>query len=262
VYDYARDTLSRLTFDKADDLRPFWTPDGRRITFASKRGDKGTQDLYWQRSDGTGDVQKLTDGPNTKYGGSWHPSGKFLAYTEIRPGSGNDVMILPIEGDEATGWKPGTATAFLSAPYTESSPMFSPDGRWIAYLSAESGRNELYVRPFPGPGGKWQISNGTADDLNWSRTKNELIFASSTDFRIMKVAYTAEGDTFRAEKPEPWGPGTFAVRPRTPSRDLDLHPDGARLAIAPGQISTNTKADKVILIFNFFDELNRLTARK
>ena len=88
VYDWARDTLSRLTFDKADDVRPSWTPDGRRIIFASKRGDKGVQDLYWQRADGTGDVQKLTDGPNVKYGGSMHPSGKWLAYTEKRPGTG------------------------------------------------------------------------------------------------------------------------------------------------------------------------------
>ena len=116
VYDWARDTLSRLTFDKADDVRPSWTPDGRRIIFSSKRGEKNLQDLYWQRADGTGEVQKLTDGPNPKYGASIDPSGKWLAYTEQRPGSGSDVMILPLQGDEATGWKPGTPTAFLSRP--------------------------------------------------------------------------------------------------------------------------------------------------
>ena len=262
AYDWARDTLSRLTFDKADDVRPSWTPDGRRIIFASKRGEKSVQDLYWQRADGTGEVQKLTDSPNPKYGGSMHPSGKWLAYTEQRPGTGSDVMILPLEGDETTGWKPGTPTAFLSAPYTEGSPMFSPDGHWIAYISNESGRNEIYVRPFPGPGGKWQISNGAADDPNWSRTKHELLFASADDFRIMKAAYTADGDSFRADKPEPWSAATFAGRPRPPSRDLDLHPDGQRLAIAPGQTASNAKIDKVVLIFNFFDELTRLTAAK
>ena len=77
VYDWARDTLSRLTFDKADDVRPSWTPDGRRIVFASKRGEKGGQNLFWQKADGTGDVQALTDGPNVKYGASFHPSGKL-----------------------------------------------------------------------------------------------------------------------------------------------------------------------------------------
>jgi len=262
VYDWARDTLSRLTFDKADDVRPSWTPDGRRIIFASKRGDKGVQDLYWQRADGTGEVQKLTDGPNVKYGGSMHPSGKWLAYTEQRAGTAADVMILPLQGDEATGWKPGTPTAFLSAPYLEGSPQFSPDGRWIAYISNESGRNEIYVRPFPGPGGKWQISNGSADDPTWSPTKKELIFASGDDYRIMKASYSADGDSFRADKPEPWSAATFAARPRPPSRDLDLHPDGQRLALAPGQTSVNAKVDKVVLIFNFFDELTRLTSRK
>jgi Tol biopolymer transport system component len=262
VYDWARDTLSRLTFDNADDLRPFWTPDGRRIGFASKRGEKGAQDLYWQRADGTGDVQKLTDGPNLKYGGSWHPSGKYLAYSELRPGTGSDVMILPMEGDETTGWKPGTATAFLSAPYTEGSPMFSPDGRWIAYISNESARNEIYVRPFPGPGGKWQISNGNADDPNWSRTKRELLFASAGDSRIMRAPYTVEADSFRAEKPQLWSEGVFAARPRPPSRDFDLHPDGQRFAFAAGQTSGSAKLDKVVLTFNFFDELTRLTAAK
>jgi serine/threonine-protein kinase len=262
VYDWARDTLSRLTFDKADDSRPSWTPDGRRILFASKRGEKGVPDLYWQRADGTGEVQKLTEGPNAKYGGSWHPNGKFLAYTELRPGTGQDVMILPMEGDESTGWKPGTPTAFLSAPYVEGSPMFSPDGKWIAYISNESGRNEIYVRPFPGPGGKWQISNGLADDPNWSRTKRELLFASAADNRIMRAPYTVDGESFRAEKPQPWSDALFAARPRPPSRDFDLHPDGLRFAVAAGAANGDSQLDKVVLTFNFFDDLKRLTTKK
>ena len=110
MYDWARDTLSRLTFDKADDVRPSWTPDGRRIVFASKRGEKGEQNLYWQKADGTGDVQKLTDGPNAKI---WRvvPSERKVPRLYGKPcrDTASDVMILPIEGDEATGWKPGKA---------------------------------------------------------------------------------------------------------------------------------------------------------
>jgi len=261
IYDWARDTLSRLTFDKTDDLRPTWSPDGKRIAFTSKRGANGAQDLYWQRADGTGDVQQLTDNSNAKYSGSFHPGGKFLAYTEQHAGTASDLMMLAIQGDEASGWKPGTPTPFLATPFNEGSPQFSPDGRWIAYISNESGRNEIYVRPFPGPGGKWQISNGAADDPTWSSKKGEFFFALASG-AIMRMLYTVEGESFRAEKPELWAAGPFAARPRTPSRDFDLHPDGKRFAMAPGQTVAEEKQDKVILIFNFFDELKRLTAKK
>jgi serine/threonine-protein kinase len=261
IYDWAHDAMSRLTFDPADDVRPSWSPDGRRVVFASKR-ENGVQNLYWQRADGVGEAQKLTDGPNLKYGGSLHPSGKFLAYGEMRPQTAGDIMILPLDGDETVGWKPGTPTVFLSTRFNEGSPMFSPDGRWIAYLSNESGRNEVYVRPFPGPGGKWQIWNGLADDPIWSRTRHELLFVSAVDLRIMSAPYAVEGDSFRAEKPQFWSQGLFTPRTRPMSRDVDLHPDGLRFAIAPGSAATNAKLDKIVLTFNFFDELNRLTAKK
>src|SRR5439155_15510316 len=138
--------------------------DSRRIVFASKRGDKSTFNLYWQHADGTGEVQRLTESKNNQFASSWHPSGKFLAFFEQTPQNSYDLMILPMEGDEAAGWGPGKPTVFLSGPFTEVTPIFSPDGRWIAYLSNESGRTEVYVRPFPGPGGKWQVSTGGADD--------------------------------------------------------------------------------------------------
>lgn len=82
VYEWARDTLTRLTFDPADDRKPVWTPDGRRIAFASARADKSTLNLYWQRADGTGDAQRLTESKNRQLPASWHPSGKFLAFEE------------------------------------------------------------------------------------------------------------------------------------------------------------------------------------
>src|SRR5439155_6029122 len=120
IYEWAKDTLTRLTFDTADDVRPVWTPDGRRITFGSRRGDKSTQNLYWQRADGTGEAERLLDTPNAKYPGSWHPSGRFLAYFEQRAQTNADLMILPMEGDETKGWTPGTPTVFLRTPSAES----------------------------------------------------------------------------------------------------------------------------------------------
>ena len=114
--------------------------------------------LYWERSDGSGEVQRLTDSKNSQYPASWHPSGKFLVFVELSQQTGNDLMILPMEGDEASGWRPGKPTVFLNSPFTETYPMFSPDGRWLAYASDESGRNEVYVGPFLA-----QVGSGNLD---------------------------------------------------------------------------------------------------
>lgn len=263
IYEWDRDTLSRLTFDQSDDQRPVWSPDGRHIAFASRRGEKSAFNLYSQRADGTGEVQRLTESKNSQFPTSWHPSGKFLAFLESVPGTAADLMILPMEGDEQTGWKPGTPSAFLKEPFGESTGMFSPDGRWLAYLSNEGGRLDVYVRPFPGPGGKFQISTAAADDPTWSRTTRELFFLSATDLRVMVVPYRADGDAFRADKPVVWSETRLAARPRPPSRDLDLHPDGKRFAVAAPDQQTTLKQDKMVFVFNFFDELRRIApARK
>ena len=155
VYEWMRDTLTRFTFDPADDRKPVWTPDGRRIAFTSTRDKSTALNLYWQRADGTGEIQRLTESKNPQFPASWHPSGKYLAFSEVDSQTGFDLMILPIEGDETSGWKPGKPTVFLNTPAVEQEPMFSPDGKWIAYFSSESGSSEIFVRPFPGPGGKW-----------------------------------------------------------------------------------------------------------
>src|SRR5439155_14924058 len=129
-----------------------WSPDEKLIVFASSR-DKGATNLYWQRSDGTGEIQQLTESPLIHFAVSFHPSGKYLAFAETNPQPRDDILILPIEGDEKSGWKPGKPVVFLNSPTNEQEPMFSPDGRWVAYQSDESGRSEVFVRPFPGPGG-------------------------------------------------------------------------------------------------------------
>ena len=254
IYEWARDTLTRVTFDAATDEKPVWTPDGQRVVFRSNR-DKTFQ-LYWQRADGTGDVQRLTESPNPQTPTSWHPSGTFLAFSETRPQTGNDLMILPMAGDEASGWKPGTPTVFLGTPFNEFEPMFSPDGRWIAYHSFESGRFEVYVRPFPGPGNGWLVSTDGGTFPSWSRTRHEIFYASP-DNRLMVASYTVEGDSFKADKPRVWSERRFMLRPGF--RSFDLHPDGERvvLAAAPDNESA-VKQDKLVFIFNFFDELRRL----
>jgi hypothetical protein len=135
--------------------------------------------------------------------------------------------------------------------------MFSPDGRWLAYMSAESGRFEVYVRPFPGPGGKWQVSTAGGQYPTWSRTRREL-FYESPDNRIMVAGYTVTGDSFQVAKPGVWSETPFAPRPRG-GRSLGLHPDGTRFALAAvPDAQRMVKQDKIVFIFNFFDELRRL----
>ncbi|MDO8679764.1 MAG: protein kinase [Acidobacteriota bacterium] len=255
VYEWARDTLTRLTFDPANDLKPVWTPDGRRLVFASARADQAMPNLYWQRADGTGDAQRLTESKNLQWPASWHPSGTVLAFEEQTPQTATDLMILPLEGDEASGWKPGKPTVFLNSPFTEREPMFSPDGRWLAYISNEFGRPEVYVRPFPGPGGKWQISTGGGSYPTWSQTKRELFYGTPNG-QIMVAPYAVEGDSFRAEKPRLWSEGRHVVRGLT--RMFDLHPDGERVALAPAAQTSGVKQDHVTFLFNFFDELRRI----
>jgi Tol biopolymer transport system component len=195
---------------------------------------------------------------------SWHPSGKFLAYHQFNLDTRDDVLILPIEGDEATGWKPAKPIVFLNSAAAERAPMFSPDGRSLAYMSAESGRDEIYVRPFPAAAGKWQISSGGGAIPTWSRTGHELLYATPTQ-QIMVASYAVVGDSFVAEKPRLWSEGRFVLRQHSggPNRSFDLDPDGQRFALAAVQeTQAAEKQDKVVFIFNFFDELRRLAPAK
>jgi serine/threonine-protein kinase len=259
VYDWIRDALNQLTFDPTDESSPVWTPDDRRIVFSSTRGGM-VPNLYWQRADG-GEVQRLTNSPNIQRPGSWHPSGKYFVFEEDSPlpGTGPDLMILPMEGDEKSGWKPGQPTPFLKTPAFERGPRYSRDGRWIAYFSSETGQNEVWVRPFPGPGGPWRISTG-GDQPVWSRDRNELLYRARNN-RIMVAPYSVEGNSFKTDKPRPWS--GKSILPRNREWSFDIHPDGERLAVAlpPGTL-TETRQDKVVFIFNFFEELRRLAPAK
>jgi len=256
VYDLTRDTLSRLTYGPAPNFVPVWTPDGERVAFTSSRS--GVNNLYWRRSDGSGDVQRLTDSENWQAATSWHPDGRSLGISERRPDTGYDLMTLSIEGDEEGSWRPGASAVFLSTTFDEVYPVFSPDGRWVAYLSDESGQQEVYVRPFPGPGGKWQVSNGGGQVPSWSRTRSELLYGTQ-DGTIMVVRYTAQSGSFRPEKPALWSPGPFALRPLGVWH-FDLHPDGKRVALQIASEATEPDApETAVIVTGFFDELRRLT---
>ena len=252
IYDWARDALSRLTLDPASDQQPAWTPDGRRVSFSSSRAESGSINLYWQRADGTGEVQRLTTSREPQLNGSWHPSGHVLALTERHADTNLDLMMLQVDGDETSGWKPGTPTVFLNGPYAETLPAFSPDGRWIAYTSTEGGLPEVYVRPYPGPGGKWKVSNGFGTQPMWSAARRELFYTTAVR-TIQVVSYEIAGTEFQAAKPRPWSTTRFRLRPSSVGRALTLHPDGTRFALAPESIATTPpRYDKLVAVFNAF----------
>ena len=251
LYELERGTLTRMTTDPASESRPVWTPDGRRIAFASTRGDGSTPNLYWQPADGGGAATRLTESPYAQQAGSWHPGGKILAFEETHENTGTDVMLLTIDDSESPAPPLAVPKPFVNDPGRQMWPAFSPDGRWLAYGSDETGRGEIYVRAFPA-GAKVQISTGGGMLPTWSRAGSELLYG--IDGRIMVVPYAVRGGSFQAGKASPWSEGRYATRGA--NRMFDVHPDGARVVLTPP--AKPPQADRIVLIFSFFDELNRL----
>ena len=254
VSDLVRENMVRLTYDGASD-RPIWTPDGAHIIYHSNAS------LWSIRADGAQRPQWIV---NTKPGvvpGSLSPDGS-LAYWEQTAG---DIWILPLDMSDPDHPKAGTPKPFGNAdqegggraavPMNEYVPVFSPDGRWIAYGSDESGKREVYVRPASGANGKWAISNSGGRLPIWSKTGHEL-FYEDLDNRIMTVEYTASGDSFAPGRPRVWCDKPIY----SPGRmNLDIEPDGKRFAVMQAlEPADSTKgAMQVVVLLNFFDELKR-----
>jgi Tol biopolymer transport system component len=175
VHRIERGTLTRLTFEN-DNRDPLWTPDGKRVVYTSLRN--GLYGLYWRPADGSGPEELLTASKKWIFGTSWSPDGRFLAFSPLDPETGFDIWILPVGGDR----KP---YPFVNSPFREWFGEFSPDGRWIAYDSNESGRSEIYLRPFPGPGGKWQVSTEGGTRPEWSRDGREIFYLENG--KMMRV---------------------------------------------------------------------------
>ena len=152
IYEWQRDTMTRLTFNEG--VSPVWSPDGRYIVF------RGPGGMFWTRSDGAGKPQPLTQSKTAQTPYSFTPDGKRLAFHEV-VGAGFRLWTVPLESDGA-GLRAGKPEVFLLTQFNARSPSFSPDGRWLAYASDESGAYQVYVRAFPDKGGKWQVSNSVA----------------------------------------------------------------------------------------------------
>jgi eukaryotic-like serine/threonine-protein kinase len=189
IYHLDRGTLTRLTFDN-DNRDPLWTPDGKRVSYTSLRN--GLYGLYWRPADGSGAEELLMNNKNWVFASSWSPDGHFLAFVEQDSKTGMDLWILPVGGDR----KP---YPFVNSTFREWFGEFSRDGRWIAYESNESGRSEVYLRPFPGPGGKWQVSTDGGARPEWSRDGRELFYFQND--KLMRVPVES-GQALAAGRPE------------------------------------------------------------
>jgi eukaryotic-like serine/threonine-protein kinase len=241
VYDMERSTLTPQTLHW-NIIDPIWTPDGHRLTFGSARG--RPSNLFWQPADGTGTAERLTTSPNRQLAQSWSADGKTLVFLEYAPTAA--VWILRLDGDR----KP---RPFLNGPFNQCQARLSPDARWLAYVSDESGRNEVYVTPFPGAGARWPISTDGGSQPVWARNGRELYYRNGD--RTMAVAVTTV-PTFGANKPEL----LFEAKAYSDPPSFDVTPDGEFLMVEPGE--SDTPPTQINVVLNWMQEVRQGVAAK
>jgi Tol biopolymer transport system component/predicted Ser/Thr protein kinase len=241
LYDLSRDTLTRLTFEGTNNVDPIWTPDGKRIAF------KGAEfRLFWEPADGSGPAEELTKSElsSNNVPGSFSPDGQVLVFMERNPNTDFDLYTLPL--------KDSKPQPFVRTPSNETAPRFSPDGHFIAYASSESGRFEIYVRPYPGPGGKWQISTEGGGEPVWNPKGRELFYRSGN--KMMAVDVTTQ-PTFSAGKPKMLFEGPYVPTPRS-FPDYDVSPDGQRFLMLKANEQAQAPA-QINVVLNWFEELKQ-----
>jgi len=224
IGDLERGTLTRLTFDEVASF-PTWSPDGSRVAYARDvRPETAAatglgRGIIWKPADGSGEPEVLLDEPGMIQNPlSFSPDGRQLVFVRWSDKTKNDLWILPLD-------PPGEPRPLLASPYDEDAATISPDGRWIAYLSNESGRAEVYVRPLSGESGKWQISTTGGFEPRWSRAANEMFFRTG-DGRLASVTFEG-GSTFRASPPRVlWQQGELLAGGSPKS--YGITPDGMR----------------------------------
>ena len=244
IYDLNRGTTTQLIAEgKA--YYPSWTPDGKRLVFGWMK--EGSPNLYWQPADESSAMERLTTSDDLQYAGSWSPDGATLAFVEYRPDAKFDIFLLDLRSRRTT--------PFLNSRAKEAYPEFSPDGRWMAYASDESGRWEVYVRPFPGPGGKWLISQEGGLQPLWARNGKQLFYRSENG-EIWVVDFRTDGG-FSAGKPHL----LFNVPMLgygEPIRTWDLSSDGQRFLMVKLDDVKPTPVTEMVLVMNWSQELQRL----
>jgi len=247
IWDFRSAALKRLTFNQS--ISATWTSDGRSILFSSL-GDEGTFNIYKQPADGGGPAARLTISGRNQFVRSVAPDGSRLIGAEIRQGSG-DIVSWPAAGGTETA-----AESLVGTNAGEYDPSISPDGRYLAYESNETGRSEIYVRPFPNTSaGRWLISTNGGATARWAPSGRELFYLDPSG-ALMAVRVETAGRAFSNGAPArlfdaPAGSGT----------GFSVHPDGRFLMVKDAPHNSGAAAPEIIVVVGWFEELkSRLPA--
>ncbi len=244
LIDLARGIRSRFTFSPASGYIARWSPDGSRVMFTSNR--EGFPDFYEKASSGAGEEKLVFRSDQDKFLTDWSQDGRFLAYHAPGPRTGWDVWVLPLSGDR----KP---IPFVQTEFTEAQGQFSPDGKWLAYASDESGLFEVYVRPFPAPGGKWQVSTSGGTQPQWRRDGKELFYLAE-DGGLMGVDVKADS-TFEAGAPRPLFHARFPTASAPFLRTYSVTSDGQRFLVT--RVMEEDKAIPITVVLNWTADLKK-----
>jgi serine/threonine-protein kinase len=243
VVDAERTT--RFTFDPANETAPIWSADGSQIAFISDR--KGTADIYIKPSSGAATEELMMQSAQIKVTNDFSSDGRFLVFQVFDPMNAYDIWVKPLESNQPP-------RAFLNSSFDERGPNFSPDGRWMSYRSNESVRTEIYVRPFPGPGGQWQVSTAGGGNARWHPDGTKLYYIAP-DARLMEVPFTTQGATFQPGTPVPLFQTRVALGGSFPANgQYDVAPDGRFLVNASLEDAGNTS---ITLLQNWRPESGR-----
>ena len=255
-HDLVRGIATPQTLDGRS-LMALWAPDGADFVFSSDR--KGPGNLFWKRADSVTDAERLTTGVGYQWPSSWLPDGTKLAFVQVSPPNRNsprnhDIWLLSLDSSHSV-------EPLIQTPQEETFPEFSPDGRWLAYTSQHSGRNEVWVQDYPELGTRVRISTDGGTSPAWAKNANELFYRQGR--KMMAVDFTINGKTLTPGMPVELFEGRYFRL--NPVRDYDVSPDGQRflmIQVEPQEEQNAIRADyfgnKVNIVLNWFEELKRL----